>query len=179
MLDGVELFRAHAIESFDTAVAKLHTADGVKLWFGVSHVSGDTLEPEIFIHGSNGTAGWRYESETWLVDVNGRRQQHSMPSIAETRQSMMAAVLRRLWDPQSTICGVDMARRHTEVIEAIHRAGPIKSFPPEMVQWKSGDGAGAEIPVVVGLTAAMQRAFAAQELLTRCDFDPGLQEVAG
>ncbi|HTO02248.1 MAG TPA: hypothetical protein VL069_01040, partial [Opitutus sp.] len=177
--DGVELFRAHAIESFDTAVAKLHTAEGVKLWFGVSHVSGEALEPEIFIHGSAGTAGWRYENETWLIDVNGRREQRSMPSMTATRQSMMATVLRRLWDPQAPICGVEMALRHTEVIEAIHRACPIRTFPPEMVHWKSGDGAEADIPVVAGLTAAMQRAFAAQELLTRCDFNPGLQQTAG
>lgn len=177
--DGVELFRAHAIESFDTAVAKLHTSENVKLWFGVSHVSSETLEPEIFIHGSAGTAGWRYENETWLIDANGRRQQHVMPNITETRKSMMAAVLRRLWDPQSTICGVAMARRHTEVIEAIHRACPILSFPSEMVHWTSGDGVGSEIPVVAGLTEAMQRAFSTQELLTRSDFSLGSREATG
>ena len=41
--DGVELFRANAIESFDTGVVKLHTPTGVQLWFGVSHVSHETV----------------------------------------------------------------------------------------------------------------------------------------
>ena len=72
-----------------------------------------------------------------------------------------------------------MARRHTEVIEAIHRASPIQPFPPEWVQWKRDDGLESEIPVVAGLTEAMQRAFSTQELLTRSDFNPGSREAAG
>ena len=132
--DQVELFRAHLIESFDTAVVKLHTPAKVKLWFGVSHVTHETIEPEIFIHGTEGTACWRYENESWLVDARGRRQQRTMPNITGTRQAMMAAVLRRLGHPESPICGVAMARRHTEVIEAIHRTGPIRPFP---CSWKS------------------------------------------
>jgi predicted dehydrogenase len=173
--DGVELFRAHAIESFDTAVVKLHTPSGVKLWFGVSHVSHETVEPEIFIHGSSGTACWRYENEAWLIDGQGRRQHRTMPNIMGTRQAMMAAVLRRLREPDVPVCGVAMARRHTEVIEAIHRASPIYSFPSAQVQWRGDDGNGSEEPDVAGLTAAMRRAFSSQELLGRSGF--GLAEV--
>lgn len=165
--DGVELFRAHEIESFDTAVVKLHTPAGVKLWFGVSHATHETLEPEIFIHGSAGTACWRYENETWLINAQGQRQQRTMPNILGTRQTMMAAVLRRLEEPDAAICGVEMARRHTEVIEAIHRASPIRSFPPSMVHWKAEDGDGSEIPGVAGLNGAMHRAFAEQHSLAQ------------
>jgi predicted dehydrogenase len=168
--DGVELFRAHDIESFDTGVVTLHTPEGVKLWFGVSHVSRETVEPEIYIHGSMGTACWRYENEAWLVDGQGRRQQRAMPDITGTRRAMMAAVLRRLRDPSAPICGVQMARRHTEVIEAIQRAAPIQSFPPADVHWSGADGAGSEIPEVVGLTAAMRRAFASEESLAKSGF---------
>ncbi|MEJ1974341.1 MAG: hypothetical protein WDM96_18345 [Lacunisphaera sp.] len=35
-LDGVELLRAHAIESFDTCVVTAHTPAGGRLWFGTS-----------------------------------------------------------------------------------------------------------------------------------------------
>jgi predicted dehydrogenase len=167
MPEGVELFRAHAIESFDTAVVKMHTPSNIKLWFGVSHVTHETVEPEIFIQGTTGNACWQYENEAWLMDAKGRRQQHAMPNITGTRQAMMAAVLRRLRQPDAPICGVGMARRHTEVIEAIHRASPIRSFPAKDVQWAAENGSGSEIPEVPGLTAAMRRAFATQELLER------------
>jgi predicted dehydrogenase len=168
--EGVELFRAHAIESFDTAVVKLHTPSDVKLWFGVSHVSHETVEPEIFIHGTTGTACWRYENEAWLSDAQGRRQQRAMPNITGTRQAMMAAVLHRLRQPDAPICGVEMARRHTEVIEAVHRASPIRSFPAKDIQWTAENGTGSEIPEVAGLTAAMRNAFQSQELLGRSEF---------
>jgi predicted dehydrogenase len=168
--DEVELFRAHVIESFDTAVVKLHTPANVGLWFGVSHVTHETIEPEIFIHGSAGTACWRYENETWLADAQGRRQQRTMPNITGTRQAMMAAVLRRLRQPDALICGVGMARRHTEVIEAIHRASPIRPFPPGLVRWTGGNGIESDTPEVTGLTDAMQRAFAAQASLAKSGF---------
>ena len=64
-LEGVELLRAHAIESFDTAVVRSLTARGVKLWFGASHACRETVEPEIVITGRHGQACWRYESEAW------------------------------------------------------------------------------------------------------------------
>jgi hypothetical protein len=166
----VELFRAHAIESFDTAVVKLRTTTGVKLWFGVSHASHETVEPEIFIHGTRGLACWRYENEAWFEDAAGHREQRAMPDITGTRRAMMAAVLQRLRTPQTPICGVETASRHTEVIEAIHRAAPIKSFPPSLVNWKADDGAGSEIPGVEGLPAAMRRAFTAQESLAQSGF---------
>jgi predicted dehydrogenase len=171
--EGVELFRAHAIESFDTAVVKLRTRGDVKIWCGVSHVSHETVEPEIFIQGAGGTAGWRFENETWLVDMHGRRQQRAMPNITGTRQAMMAAVLRRLKQPDEPICGVALARRHTEVIEAIHQASPITEFAPKDVQWTTENGSGSETPEVAGLTAAMRRAFANEETLARSGFSLG------
>jgi predicted dehydrogenase len=174
VVDGVELFRAHEIESFDTAVVKLHTPAGVKLWFGVSHVNEETVEPEIYIHGSTGTACWRYENEAWLVDAQGQRRQRAMPDITGTRRAMMAAVLRRLRDPRAPICGVQMARRHTEVIEAIHRAAPIQSFSSADVQWSGTEGVESQIPRVAGLAAAMRQAFATQASLAQSGFTPRL-----
>jgi predicted dehydrogenase len=168
--EGVELFRAHAIESFDTAVVKLRAPNGVKLWFGVSHASHETVEPEIFIHGTRGLACWRYENEAWLEDATGRREQRVMPDITGTRRAMMAAVLQRLRSPATLVCGIETASRHTEVIEAIHRAAPIQSFPPSLVHWKAEDGVGSEVPAVEGLPAAMRRAFTVQESLAQSGF---------
>jgi hypothetical protein len=137
-------------------------------------VNEETVEPEIYIHGSTGTACWRYENEAWLVDVQGQRRQRAMPDITGTRRAMMAAVLRRLRDPRAPICGVQMARRHTEVIEAIHRAAPIQSFSPADVQWAGTEGVESQIPRVAGLAAAMRQAFATQASLAQSGFTPRL-----
>ncbi len=168
----VELFRAHRIESFDTAVVTSETANGVKLWFGVSHASRETEEPEIVIHGDNGTAGWRYEREAWWRDQAGRGDHRQLPDMTTTRRSMMAAVLARMSDPAAPICGSEMAARHTAIIEAVHESATIRDFPAAEVNWAQDTRQGSEVPEVNGLTIALRRAFATQQLLAESGFTP-------
>jgi len=168
-VDGVELFRAHDIPSFDTAVVMSHTPQGVKLWFGVSHASQETIEPEIIIRGTTGEAYWRYEHEAWLRDAKGRKLSRPLPDTTETRRTMMAAVLARLHDPNVPVCGVEMAARHTALIEAIHGAAPIHAFPRERINW-IGDGAPTAVPDVIGLAPALREAFSACHSLAESGF---------
>jgi Predicted dehydrogenases and related proteins len=165
-----ELFRAHRIESFDTAVVTSETADGVKLWFGVSHASRETEEPEIVIHGEKGTAGWRYEREAWWRDLNGGGDLRRLPDMTATRRSMMAAVLARMSDPAAPICGSEMASRHTAIIEAVHRSGAIREFPAKELNWVEDARQGSEVPEVNGLTIALRKAFETQQLLAQSGF---------
>ena len=167
---GVELWRAHAIESFDTAVVTLRTPRGVGLWFGASHVSRTAIEPEIMIEGTAGTAGWSYEKEAWLQPAPGGRQQRPVLDQHATRRLMMAAVLRRLGDPTAPICSAGMATRHTSLIEGIHSAAPIREFPRERVEWTEVSGPATAVPAVPGLDAALRRAFAEQRSLRDSGF---------
>jgi predicted dehydrogenase len=169
-MDGVELWRAHAIESFDTGVVTFRNRQGVRLWFGVSHTSHEALEPEIVIAGSAGCACWRYENEAALVDAGGRQQRRAIPDQHATRREMMEAVLLRLRDPQAPICTTAMAARHTAVIEAIHRATAIATFPPALVEWTAALEAAEAVPRVPGLDAALRRACASQQLLRDSGF---------
>ncbi len=165
-LEGVELFRAHDIPSFDTAVVTSRTREGVRLWFGVSHASRETVEPEIVIHGSKGTACWRYENEACLWDARGGLiARRAMPDMTETRRSMMATVLARLGDAAVPICGVDMAERHTAVIEAVHRKGMVQAFSGECVRWVADGTNGSAGPDVEGLADALRKAFGEQRSL--------------
>jgi predicted dehydrogenase len=115
-LAGVELLRAHAIESFDTAVVRLLTARGVKLWFGASHACRETVEPEIVITGRHGQACWRYESEAWWRATEGGTTRHTLLDITGARRAMFSAALSRLRDPSTPICTSELAGRHTALI---------------------------------------------------------------
>ncbi len=168
--EQVELFRAHAIESFDTGVVALRTPEGVKLWFGASHACRETVEPEIVIQGTAGTAYWRYENEAGWRDSQGRAQRRAMPDTTATRRKMMATVLRRLHDPSAAICGSALAGCHTALIETVHRATPVTPFPAAWVSWQAADGSSSGVPEVRGLNAAMRQAFAAQKSLHDCGF---------
>lgn len=166
---GVELFRANDIESFDTAVVNARTPRGVRLWFGVSHVSHTALEPEIVIEGTAGTAGWRYETEAWYRNDSGRQHQPVLDQHA-TRRLMMVAALQRLRDPAIPVCTTAMAARHTALIESIHRAAQVTVMPATQIEWLAKDGPASALPALPGLDAALRQAFTAQKTLRACGF---------
>ena len=171
-LDGVELLRAHAIESFDTCVVTAHTPSGVRLWFGTSHACREAVEPEIRITGSAGEACWRYEAEAWWRHTNGATERRQLLDAYGARRAMITAALRRLRDPAVPVCTTAMAGQHTALIEAVHRATPIGALPADQIRWAGPNGAAAAGPEVPGLAATMQRAFAEEKLLSACGFTP-------
>jgi hypothetical protein len=172
-LDGAELMRAHAIESFDSAVVRTHTVEGVKLWFGTSHACAETVEPEIVITGSRGQAVWRYESEArWQAD-DGAVARRPLLAIAGARRAMFAAALARLHDPAGRICTTELAGRHTALIETIHQRAPIGSVPPAAVRWTGANGEISEVPDILGLGAALRRSYAAEQSLAAGGFRLG------
>lgn len=168
--DTVELYRAHAIESFDTGVVTLRTAGGVRLWFGASHASAVALEPEILIEGTAGMACWRYENEAWIRDAHGRVERQPVRDQTEARRAMMADVLRRLRDPSAPICTSWEAARHTALIESIHRTAAVKDFPAGSVSWVGVDGDASAVPQVAGLDSSLRQAFAELRPLHECGF---------
>ena len=169
-LEGVELLRAHAIESFDTAVVRSLTARGVKLWFGASHASRETVEPEIVITGRHGQACWRYESEAWWRGTDGITSRHTRLDITGARRAMFGAALSRLRDPATSICTTDLAGRHTALIEAIHRQARVAIVPAERIAWSGNNGAASQVPDILGMAEAMRRAYAAEQSLAASGF---------
>lgn len=166
----VELFRAHAIESFDTAVVQLGTPRGQRLWFGASHVSHTAIEPEIFIEGTAGSACWRYEREACIQPTNGAAECRPVLDQHATRRLMMKAVLARLRDPAVAVCTVTMAMKHTALIEAVHRASPITSFPVNVVEWSGASGETGRVPAMPGLDSALRQAYAEKKSLRASGF---------
>ncbi len=172
LLDGVEIFRAHAIESFDTCVITAHTPQGVRFWFGTSHACRETVEPEIRITGSHGEACWRYETETWWKRTDGTTERRQLLDAYGARRAMITATLRRLRDASVPICTAEMAGQHTALIEAAHRQSAIVDFPPATVEWSGPNGASSQVPEVPGMADAMRRAFQTEKSLNACGFSP-------
>ena len=158
-LQSVELYRAHQIETFDTAVVKGSTLANTHLWFGVSHASGTTREPEIYLQGTSGCAEWWHEQRCIVIDTVGRRQVFPLPSTDDSRQLMFNAVLDRLRDPSTFVCTTAIAEKHTGFIEAVHRAGPVRDFPPSAVEWLPDSGGRSELPSVQGLAEDLHAAL--------------------
>jgi predicted dehydrogenase len=168
-----QLFRAHDIESFDTAVVRMRTAGGINLWFGVSHACRDVSEPEIVIEGENGEAHWCYERDTWWVDSSGEKKVRQLHDANGARRCMMAATMRRLSDPNTVICTTTVAGAHTRFIESLHRDCPIVPFKRENVIWSGPNGTEAAVPSVPGLELALRESFLTKSMLSGKGFAEG------
>jgi predicted dehydrogenase len=158
-IESAELFRAHEIEMFDTAVVRGSSDSGTRFWFGVSHAIEETRQPEISIRGSAGRAEWWHEQRCVIVDGAGHRRVFPLPSTEECRQLMFAAVLARLADLSTFVCTTAIAEAHTRLVEALHQAGEVQRFPASSIEWKNDPSLRSEIPCVRDLAANLGRSF--------------------
>lgn len=170
-VESAELCRAHAIETFDTAVVRASSPEQVSFWFGVTHTCAQTREPEIYIQGSAGHAEWRHEQRCVITPAQGPVEERALPETSETRRDMFAAVLKRLRDPGFPVCDTAMAECHTALIEQIHRSARVQVVPAAQIDWQTPPGAPAPVPVVRGLETALDRAFTCRSTLREAGFN--------
>lgn len=168
-VESAELLRAHAIESFDTAVVRLTTAEGVKIWMGVSHCCRPQFDPEITLRGSRGVATWHYEREIRLQTNQGTTVR-PMADITGARREMMAAVLARLRGENVRLCLPSLAQCHTQLIAQLHDEWPIEAVPADEIDWTENPKSSAAMPLIRGLEAAMHRAYTRQCSLNETGF---------
>lgn len=136
-LESAELYRARPIESFDTAVVRVVTAAGARIWLGVSHSSRAEHRPEIVIEGTAGSARWIYESSAvWRNDF-GDGETRALGCQHTVRREMMASVLRRVSDPSVEICTTALAARHTSLVDAVHAWAPVATMPLSEITWSA------------------------------------------
>jgi predicted dehydrogenase len=158
-IESAELYRAHRIEMFDTAVVRGKSNSGVRFWFGVSHATATTRQPEITIRGSDGQAEWWHEQRCVVLNTEGNRQIFPLPSTEESRELMFASVLARLHDPSAFICTTSIALAHTRFVEAVHAAAPVHPFKAGSMDWISEPDSRSETPSVRGLAEELGRAY--------------------
>ena len=165
VVDSAELFRAHDIDMFDTAVVRGSSASGTRFWFGVSHSISETRQPEIAIRGSAGRAEWWHEQRCVILDTEGHRRVFPLPSTEESRELMFASVLARLSDPSAFICTTAIAEEHTRLVESVQQAAVVQPFPRSEIEWRPDASSQSEVPCVRGLAAGLGQAFAAGSAL--------------
>lgn len=169
-IKDAELFRGHAIESFDSGVVRSTTREGVDLWFGASHACRDQVEPLIKIEGTQGSACWHYEKEAWWETSDGKRELRPLLDVDGARQAMIRAVLNRLHDNDTPICSTALAIRHTAFIETLHDVATIRDFAPERLNWGSDKSSLESNPGVRDLARRMKQAHAAGETLSSNEY---------
>lgn len=166
-----ELLRAHDIESFDTAVIRARSHEGVEFWFGMSHACRYCREPVIRLTGTRGTAYWQHENDCAILPDNEPEMRKSVPDYPTTRQAMFDAVFAKLFDPSVRICGTSIASRHTALVDAVHKVAPITTIAAALVDWQPGsDGEASAVPAIAGIEEALGLACEKASTLSETGF---------
>ena len=127
-LRTAELYRAQDIQSFDTAIVSLESANGIRMDFYGSHSTEHITRPSLRIEGEKGHAEWVQDSHAELR-TGALRWRMSADSEAITRERMLGDILARYAGKDTFFCGPERAAAHVRLVEALHRSAPIHPLP--------------------------------------------------
>jgi hypothetical protein len=132
-----ELYRANAIENFDTAAIKVTVRDGIELLFLATHAVAEILDPLFEYEFENATV-------TYGKAVNGKKTVSAFFRDGTVKEygDPETEPLYKLWqsiDAVSTgaapLCGIEAASKHTMCIDAAQKFVPkIIDFPADRIR---------------------------------------------
>jgi len=157
-----ELYRANAIENFDTAAARVRTDEGVEILFIVSHVSNEDRGPVVCCEFEKAVV--RCDSRTsglWADLADGRRKDYGVPD---------AEPMNKLWqsiagvrDGTRPLCGLEAAAAQTLCMNGMQDSVPeIRDFPAALV--RAVEAEGKRRMIVEGLDETLAACYEAGRL---------------
>lgn len=166
-----ELYRAQAIESFDTGGVRIETDSGVPILFLGTHSSRKVINPEIVIEADEGRIEWSVHGECRFYRGDSDEPFEVSPPRGDQRKAMAESVLARVTDPEAFICTTESASCHTLIVNGLHESVPICTFPSELTETIE-DAEGLRT-VVNSLDDALEAAFKSNRLLSETDLPWG------
>ncbi|MGE5742175.1 MAG: Gfo/Idh/MocA family protein [Candidatus Aminicenantes bacterium RBG_16_66_30] len=169
-----ELYRANAIENFDTAAARITTGEGVEILFLVSHASEDDRGPVARYDFEKAVV--RCDSRTsglWAEFPDGSRKDYGVPDAEPMNKLWQSIAGCREGEGARPVCGLEASASQTLGMNGIQDSMPdIRDFPAGLVRIVEGPGArrlavetpGARRRVVEGLDEALTACYEAEKL---------------
>lgn len=162
-----ELYRANAIENYDTAALRVMVESGAEILFYASHAVGERVGPvlraefegaSIHIDGLNDRLIARTES--------GARIDYGIPDNGV--RAKLEAMLNAIERGAPVTCGIETARAHTVCVNGAQECADITLFPAEDI--REIDSADGPLTCVAGLSAALQACAQAGRLPSEMGF---------
>lgn len=167
-VDG-SLWRAHDIESCDTACLRWKTKDGPDVSVFFSHAAASDIHPELVVQGTEGVLHWKFESH-WELRAHGVEPvRYDVASGQELRQSLLRQVVEKINQPDTSVFTPRQALAQVKAVALAHDQVAIQSFPESLVQSCEAVnefGLVSEMLTVNGLEAAGLRFFEEGSLLS-------------
>ncbi len=175
-----ELYRANAIENFDTAAARVRTEEGVEILFLVSHASEEDRGPVVRYEFERAVVRCdSRDSGLWAELADGTRRDYGVPD-AEPMNKLWRSIAA-VGDPGARpLCGLEASASQTLCMNGIQDSMPdIRDFPAGLVRTVEGQGSrrlavatpGARRKVVEGLDEALAACYEAWRLPSEMGVD--------
>jgi predicted dehydrogenase len=168
-----ELYRANAIENFDTAAVRARTEEGVEILFVVSHASEEDRGPVVRYEFERGVV--RCDSRTsglWAELPDGTRKDYGIPD-AEPMNKLWRSIAGCREEGARPLCGLEATASQTLCMNGIQDSMPeIRDFPAGLIRVVESGGdrrlavetPGSSRLVVEGLDAALAACYEAGKL---------------
>ncbi len=151
-----ELYRANAIETYDTALIRLQCAQGAEVFFTVSHAVETNVNPICRFEFENAVVTFGgVDGERFVATfTNGEVKDYGSPEGHETKLwTAIAGARSGVPGP----CGIEAASSHTACVLAAQESTAVTNFPASLVHTSPrGDSA---LVHVDGLADVLQRCY--------------------
>jgi hypothetical protein len=153
-----ELYRAHAIENYDTAAIRCQTAGGVEILFVVSHATAGRHGPMFSFEFENAVVEFADGQSAAIAArfTDGSTKPYGSPN--DQRYEKLWSAIRSARDGTPTACGIEAALAHTRCAWAAQQSmKEIKAFPQAITRVEGA--VGSRKTWVEGLDDALQRCY--------------------
>ena len=159
-----ELYRANAIENYDTAAIRCHTIGGAEIVFVVSHATAGRRGPVFSCEFEHATVDFADETgaggNITARFADGSVRDYGSPN--DGKWEKLWSSLRAARDNTPTACGIEAAAAHTRCAWAAQQSVEIAAFPKSLI--RVNGLAGARRTWVEGLDDVLERCYATYTL---------------
>ena len=157
---SAELYRANAIQNYDTAAIRSTTASGVELLFLASHVTANNRNPVCRFEFENATIlyGDQADDHLRVRFSTGQVEDYGVLPGGDNMDKLWSTV-DAIRSSQSVLCGIEAAVAQTVCMYAAQQSVPeMCVFPPDTVRRENHEG--SHRLIVAGLDALLERCYA-------------------
>lgn len=132
---SAELYRANPIQNFDTAALRVDIAGGAELLFYVTHAGQAVHHPTYRFEFENAVVESLDVPDAQIIATfkDGRTKTYGTPAT-DYRDGKFWSTLRAIKEGTPSLCGIEAATPHCQVVWACHQASEsIKTFPADVV----------------------------------------------
>lgn len=128
-----ERYRANAIENYDTAALRAHTADGTEILFYTAHPVPENIGPIFHLEFEQAVITYNgRDSEILAQFHDGRIHSYQNPD-ANAHTAKLPRCIDNVRSGGRPLCGIEAATAQTRCMNGAQESGPIVEFPRELI----------------------------------------------